>query len=166
MKATTFIGLVFLAVVLPCGGCGTGNEGFAGGAMAGGQVAELRAGYRFDKLEVYAAPRFDKTLASSGDVATDVRGYLLYNALDAAMAANWFDSSLALPDGQVYGGLFGGAEFQDGALEAGWCVGARVAVGDAAEDHTLTWATEYQRPWMSWRDHEDQVVTGPCLQFK
>jgi len=170
MKATTFIGIVAAMLVAPCGGQTPEPNGPAGSLtiwpMVGDQVAELRVGWSFEALEAYVAPRFDKTLASEGDVATDLRFYGLYNALDTAMVAHWIDGELVLPEGRVYGGIFGGPEFADDRWEFGWLVGSRVTLGGGGDaGYELSWATEYQRPWHTWREYDDAVYTGPCYRW-
>lgn len=172
MKASTFITIVFALLVAPCGGAETDANDvsaawrFLCGATAGDQVAEVRVGVEIGNFELYAAPRFDKTLASDGDLATDIRTYLIYNALTTEMVAHWVEGQMALPDGRAYAGVFGGWEFRDGGSEFGWLVGVKVVVKETEVD-ALYWITEYQRPWQSFRpDEEDLVVTGPLYLFR
>jgi len=137
------------------------------GIMAGDNVAEFRLGAIWDAFEAYIAPRYDKALASEGDVATDLRVYGMYNALTADVIANWINGDWTLPEGVVYAGLYGGWEFQDGQLEAGWLVGSKTTLNDAPR-HWFDWATEYQQAWQTFREDHDRyvVVTGPCIRFK
>ena len=139
------------------------------GAMVGDNAAGIRMGAALGAIELLVEPRYDKALASEGDLCTDIRGYCIYNALTADAVANWIGApgTVELPDGAVYGGVFGGWEMTDGAMEAGWVVGARVDVG-STDRYQLDFATEYQQLWQTWRGEQDRytVVVGPRLTFK
>ena len=148
-------------------GCsGPDQPKWAGGAMMGDNTAELRLGGQLGALEGYVAPRFEVDRENEGDAGTGVRGYVIYSAIDANMAAQWF-GQYDLPDGVLYGGLFGGTEFSNGEIEAGYLLGARVDIGSTA-DYQMDLCTEYQYEWTQFDGADDRytVVLGPRLLFK
>jgi hypothetical protein len=111
--------LVALIVAL-CGGVSVGQEpniphqGLTGWALLGtnpdfGKSEELRVGYEgllFPEVEVAVGGLHLE--APDGAVEEwSGRGYLLFHALDAEMIASVLGNGIALPNGNVYGGLFG-----------------------------------------------------------
>lgn len=167
MRTKTICIMAALTWLIPIGGC-SGPDGpkWAGGAMAGDNTAEVRLGGQVGALEVYAAPRFSMDRESEGDIGTGVRAYAIYSAVDANMAAEWF-GQYDLPAGSLYGGVFGGTEFQDGEIEGGYLLGARVDIG-STEKYQLDFCTEYQYEWTQLTGDDDRytVMLGPRLLFK
>lgn len=95
---------------------------------AGDSVAEVRLGAQWGLLELYGAPRYDKTLPETSGLVTDVRAYGIYNAVSAEVIANMLGDEVELPDGAAYAGIYGGCAFHEEKLEAGWLAGARIDV--------------------------------------
>lgn len=142
------------------------GDKWAIGTMVGDNTAELRLGGQLGSLEAYIAPRFEIDRETEGDIGTGLRGYFMYSAIDANMATSWFGQH-DLPDGLIYVGLFGGTEFQDGEIEGGYLIGARVDIG-STEQYQLDLCTEYQYTFTSFRSDDDRytMVAGPRLMFK
>ena len=172
----TYIAVLCLAWVLVIPGAALAGEPdpnagglWTVGAMVGDAAAGLRVGANLGAAEIVLEGRYDKALASEGDIGTDIRAYFMYSALSADMVANWIGApgTVELPDGAVYAGLFGGWEFQEGDMEAGWVVGVRVDLG-STDRYQLEFCTEYQQLWQTWREDDDRytVVVGPRLTFK
>lgn len=118
---------------------------------------ELRAGLQKGYLEAYVAPNYN--------VTTDVFGlrvYGLYNAIDTEMAANLLGTTTPLPDGALYGGLYGGWKFEGDQMEGGWLIGGMVEVKE-----NFFWTTEYQRGFTLFSEDPDRdaLVTGIRIVF-
>jgi len=163
--------LAILIAVMLCA-CAQGGEDPNGVNIvvwpnAGDNVGAIRLGAEWKGLEAYVEPRYDKALASEGDVGTDLRVYGIYNTVDADLMAQWFGSGSPLPDGVLYAGIYGGWEFEDGQMEVGWLIGGRIEI-KATSEYQLDFCTEYQRAWQTFRDDNDRYVlmVGPRLRFK
>jgi len=192
MKRTTFVMWIMLLVVAPCYGQGVDVNEPAGlrwsiWPMVADEVAEIRLGATWNYLELYVAPRHDHSLdryevavtdidiqgfsdidvdleaEADIDIVTDIRVYAMYNAVTTEMVAQWLiDGDVTLPEGDFYAGLFGGWAFRDTEWEAGWLLGSRVTLNEH-----VSWATEYQQCWESFKGDTDRyvVVTGPQFVF-
>lgn len=145
------------------------DPNLAVGVMAGDNTAELRVGIQWGILEGYVAPRYDKTLASEGDIATDLRLYGIVNAVNPEIVTKLFGQETPIPAGTVYPGAFIGWKFQDGQTEAGWLIGGRIKIErlDVLGLKDAELRTEYQRLWQTFRDDSDRyaVIAGPCWKF-
>ena len=120
---------------------------------------EMRVGAQYKYLEGYLAPSYNVTNNNWG-----VRAYGIYNAIDTEMAANWLGSTVPLPNGALYAGLFGGWQFRNDNMEAGWVLGGKVEIKPG-----LAWTTEYQQNWTDFAGDIDDsyaVVTGLRLELK
>lgn len=181
MKAQTFWSLIFLLVVLGFGPSasagwlppmypndpnGVGLNGIVA-VMGADQVAEVRLGLQYGPLEGYVAPRYDTSINAAHDVLTDLRLYAIYNAIDAAMVANWLNGSVTLPDGAAYAGLYVGWEFDHGDIETGYLLGVRIEIDDSGSVQ-LSLCPEYQYSWQTWRGDDDvhAFYFGPHIRFK
>ncbi len=94
-----------------------------------GQMEEARVGYEglLPNVEVAAGfAHFDAPPADGPDWAG--RAYLIAHALDTQMVASFLGNKFTLPDGDVYGGLFG--QYAEGGAQnfsGGYLVGGEVA---------------------------------------
>ena len=135
--------------------------------MAGDSAFELRAGIQYRWLEAYVAPVLDKSLAEDGDVCTNIRGYAIWNAVDANMVAKLFGSDMTLPPGNLYAGLYYGYAFAASDSEIGWALGGRVTTFEDANWKAET-CVEYQQSISSLQSDTDEykIATGVRFLFK
>lgn len=136
--------------------------------MATDTAGEVRLGAAFGVFEGYIAPRYDHDqLDTENDFLTTVRAYALYNAFDANMAAYFLDSSVPIPAGKIYGGLFGGYAIDGGTMEFGWLVGGRVQIYKDAHAE-INGCLEYQRHWTQvsvYGGSGYSIMVGPQFLF-
>jgi hypothetical protein len=130
-------------------------------------VFELRLGGEWDKtMGLFAAPRYDRALAEGGDIATGLRLYATYNAIDAELAARWLHAETPLPAGALYAGLFGGSNFHGDNMEGGWLLGGALEMAQIAQgtrkERVVLLTSEWQYQWTKPAEQESRslLVTG------
>jgi len=133
-------------------------------------VFELRLGGEWDKtIGLFAAPRYDRALAEGGDIATGLRVYATYNAIDAELAARLLKAETPLPDGALYAGLFGGSNFRGDNMEGGWLVGGALEVAKIAEgtnkERTVLLTSEWQYQWTKPAGEESRSLLATGLKI-
>jgi hypothetical protein len=166
--------LLSAALVAPAAAGGADPNGAAAGvtgwALLGanpvfGQSEELRAGYDFGSggwlswLEPAVGLMHSDGLDSAG-AAWALRGYLLAHALDASLLSRLIGGA-TLPDGDIYGGLYGQYGWRYYDWSAGWLVGGVLSFP------SRVWQTvaEYDHDMWGERANTQTVVIGLRRKF-
>lgn len=105
------------------------NPGITGWVLGGSGVQELRIGYEglLPTIEFAAGIRHLDVLEAGVVEQWPIRGYAIAHALDTTMLASVLGADFKLPNGNVYGGLFGEYAFdRENELSGGYVVGGLV----------------------------------------
>lgn len=172
MKARTFGLMVFLVVTFPLGGAASAadsnalavepNDGLAAWALAGDGLQEGRIEYLGLIEDIgLAVGGVHRDAVDDGVEEWSLRGYVLAHALSSEMIAGVSGKKWTLPDGDLYGGLFGEYCFD---REAEWAGG--YVVGGLV-DWPRNWQTvvEYQSTVWNTSDSGYEIVAGLCRRF-
>ena len=131
-----------------------------------GQSEELRGGYEFggDGVLSFLEPALGLMHSDGldqGGAAWAFRGYLLAHALDASMFSRLLGGT-PLPEGNVYGGLYGQYDIRHDAWSAGWLVGGLVAWPSKSWQSVA----EYDHDFIGERANTQTVVIGLRHAFR
>lgn len=165
MQARTFQAIIMALIVAPCSGVSDSNDvgGLTAWTLAGDGMQELRVGWEglLPGIE-FAAAGLHRDTPDGAEQEWPVRGYAIAHALSADMLATVLKTDLALPAGQLYGGLF--AEYtydRENEWSGGYVVGGLLAVPSTA------WQTviEYQSTVWNSTDNDYQLIAGLRRRF-
>jgi hypothetical protein len=163
MKKRWIAGIVLVMWIATAAAAADPNSaGLTAWMLAGSGGQEIRLGYEglLPDLEVALGGRH----LDAPDEGIDhwaIRGYVLAHALDAQMLGSVLGKDITLPDGNLYGGLFGEYAYdREDELSGGYVVGVLV-------DFPKGWQTvvEYQATIFNSTDNAYQVNAGLRHKF-
>jgi hypothetical protein len=138
------------------------NAGVTGWVLAGPGAQEFRVGYEglLPDIEVALGGRH-LDAPDEGVEHWGLRAYVLAHALDTQIVATMIGNKIALPDGDIYGGIFGDYTL-DRANEwsGGYVVGGLVAFPRGWETFV-----EYDATVFNTTDNAYQVMAGLRRRF-
>lgn len=148
MKGFEMKWIVVICVLVLSSVASAADPNWAVGVSSVDTRYEARVGAEWDYLGLYLAPSYNVT---SNDVG--IRLYGTYSAVDADMVANLLGTERQLPEGNLYGGVFGGWRFRGEQMEAGLLIGGRVQIASKLESftewqyHFTGFADDFQDRW-------------------
>jgi len=168
MKRVTFMGIIVAMIVAPNTGAGpnldpnANEEGATLWLLFRPGAQEVRLGYQglLPDIEL-AVGVLHIDAADPGIEEWPVRGYLIAHAIDAEMLGSLIGNKIVLPDGNLYGGLFGEYTYdRENEWSAGYIVGGLV-------DWPKGWQTtaEYQATVWNCDDADQWFWLGLRKEF-